>query len=145
MLFQIEPYVGAGPVRFGMTMEDVRCALGPPERVTSNWRKDVMYEYPSHDLIVGFRRADLTVDHLGFGARADVQYRGVRLLSDPGAFAWLLHEDGGPLEHVGFVFLLRLGIALTGFHQRDEHGKTLSVFAEGYHDLLRPKMKELKL
>jgi hypothetical protein len=139
--FQIQPYIGAGPVAFGMTVEDVKRTLGPPERITSNWRKDVMYDYPAHDLVVGFHRAALTVDHLGFGPRANVQYKDMRLFSDPAAFEWLLKEDGLPLERVGFVFLLRLGIALTGFHQWDESGKTISVFHQGYHDALRPRMK----
>jgi len=45
------------------------------------------------------------------------------------------------MHTVGYVVLLQLGLAMTGFHDGDLSQKAVTAFARGSWDTLRPKMK----
>jgi len=46
---------------------------------------------------------------------------------------------------VGFIVLLSLGVAFTGFHDDDESQKAVSVFGKGSYDDLQQKMKDFAI
>ena len=134
--FTIKPYVGAGPLRFGMTAPEVESAIGPPMQRSTNFRGETTYDYDSFN--VGFTN-DGIVCHIGFVLGSDVEFDGKPLFSRE-SFEQLLTVDGNPQEVVGFVVLLKLGIAFTGFHDKDESQKAVTVFSKGTYDALQKKM-----
>lgn len=139
MRFDVMPYVGAGQLRFNMTEVDVIATLGSPGGRSTNWRKEIVLEYPERDLMVGLGTGANAVDFLGFGPQADLRYDGVRIFTDPSAFDRLIAADGQPYEYVGFAFLLNLGMSLGGFH--NDEPRSVSIFRQGYNDQLRSKFK----
>ncbi len=140
-LFKIESYVGALPVRFGAQADEVVAILGEPQTKSTNFRKEVTYDY---DFVnIGFDK-NSSVSHVGFVPGANVEYDGLPILSQE-TFRQLLRLDAEAMEVVGFVVLLNLGIAFTGFHDDDESQKAVSVFAKGAYDDLQHKMTEFVL
>ncbi len=139
--FRIEPYAGAAPVRFGMTAAQVEIRLGPPKQKSRNYRGETTYDYELFN--IGFTKEGL-VCHIGFVPGANVEYDGKPMFSRE-TFEQLVTVDGNPQEVVGFVVLLSLGIAFTGFHDRDESQKAVSVFPNGAYDLLAKKMAAFRL
>lgn len=137
-LFTIESYVGALPVRFGMQPDEVEAVLGEPQRKSRNFRKEMTYDY--ENVNVGFDMSN-SVAHIGFVPGANVAYDGQPLFSQD-VFHRLVRLDSEAKEVVGFVVLLKLGIAFTGFHDGDESQKAVSVFVEGAYDELSWKMKD---
>jgi hypothetical protein len=106
-----------------------------------NFRKEQIYDYGLMN--VGFDRAD-RVCHIGFVPGVSVEYDGYSVWTHE-AFNRLCLLDGQPKEVVGFVVLLSLGLAFTGFHDGDESQKAVSMFAEGGYEDLIPKMRDFAL
>ena len=80
--FEIIPGVGVPPVRFGMTQEEVRRALGDPDHELPG----ISWSYHECLLQVGFEQVDGRVYHLDFswrGPECDVRYRGVSVFYTP--------------------------------------------------------------
>ena len=140
-LFKIESYIGALPVRFGMQADEVLAILGEPEKKSTNFRKETTYDYDWVN--VGFDKSN-SAAHVGFVPGANVEYDGLPLFSQD-AFHQLLRLDADAKEVLGFIVLLNLGIAFTGFHDNDNSQKAVSVFVKGAYDDLRHKMKEFVL
>jgi hypothetical protein len=106
-----------------------------------NFRKELTYDY---DLVnVGFDKEN-RVCHIGFVPGANVEYDGHSVWTDD-AFRGLCRLDGDAKEVVGFVVLLSLGLAFTGFHDGDESQKAVSLFAKGGYEDLRKKMRDFDL
>ncbi len=136
--FSIEPYKGALPVRFGMTTDEIESLLGDPQRRSTNFRKELTYDYEAFN--VGFNKSKV-VTHVGFVPGASVEYDGEPVLTTE-AFQRLIQIDGEAKEVLGFVVLLNLGIAFTGFHDNDNSQRAVTAFEQGSYEELSHKMKE---
>jgi hypothetical protein len=134
--FEIEPYIGAKPILFGMSEETVVATLGPPLRKSRNFRKELSLDYPLMN--VGFDNRGL-VCHIGFLPDSEIFFGKLPVFL-PESFRELCQLDGSPKEVLGFIVLLSLGIAFTGFHDSDESQRSVTVFPVGHYDALRPKM-----
>ena len=139
--FSIVPYVGAKPVLLGMSRSEVEAVLGQPRIKSRNFRKELNYDYDSMN--VGFDGEE-RLCHIGFVPGAILEYDGDSVWTDE-AFSRLCRIDGNPKEVVGFIVLLTLGIAFTGFHDGEVSQKAVSLFAKGGYDELKPKMKDFVL
>lgn len=53
----------------------------------------------------------------------------------------LISEDGNPMVDLGFIFLLNLGITLTGFHDCDAPQKAITLFERGAYEDEAHRMK----
>jgi hypothetical protein len=137
MRFDIEPYEGPIPLRFGASEAEVVELLGEPRGKSTNFRRERIFDYDHMN--VGFGK-DGNVIHVGFLPEADVVFQG-RKLFERGTFEEILKLDGTPMEVVGFVVLLNLGIAFSGFHDSDEVQKAVTVFVRGTYDRLKGRMK----
>jgi hypothetical protein len=139
MAFDLIPYVGSLPIRFGMTPAEVREALGEPDSVTSN-RKGERDERRG-ETNVRYGSNNQNVVELAFGPHVPVLYKGVSLFEDPRALATLARDDPAPVEVLGFLLFLGLGIALTGVHDRDPNQLAISVFERGRWDHLQARFR----
>lgn len=124
----------------GMTEQQVVAELGEPKLRSRNFRKELVYDYEFFN--VGFDGANL-VNHVGFVPGANVYYDELPMF-EVQTFSKLCKLDGRPKEVVGFIVLLSLGIAFSGFHDGDESQKAVSVFKKGAYEHLKPKMREFE-
>jgi hypothetical protein len=141
-VFDIKRYEGAGPLRFGMTQAEVVTAVGEPTLTRKTRGGDVEMRYP--DYAVRLAAADQTVAEIGFSPRANVAMEMIDVFGDPCAFQKLVKLDGEPLESLGIIVLLNLGLALTGFHDGDEDQKWISAFRRGRWDDAKDDLKRVK-
>lgn len=143
--FAITPYEGAGRLRFRALRQDVEGVLGPPEsfhRTDYQARMGLspIFEagYDSSNINVAYD-LDHRLNYICFTQyptpfQGRVTYRGINLFGDVDAFARLLEHDSEPLEWVGFIFLMKLGLRLEGFHAPSESGRIVSLFERGRYD-----------
>lgn len=140
-LFTIKPYVGALPVAFGMRTDGVIAVLGEPLIKSTNFRKRMTYDY---DFVnIGFDSKS-TVVHIGFVPGANVEFENQSVFLRE-TFEKLVKLDSEAKQVVGFVVLLKFGIAFTGFHDEDQSQRSISVFVAGAYDELIPKMKTFSI
>lgn len=136
----IDPYTSVGPIKFGMSELDVRAALGEPASISKDRRDNDVMRYEGIKVTV----APHGVTEVALLPTVPVTLRGIKIFSSSSAFTDLCELDGDPQIVVGFVVLLNLGIALTGFHDQDESQKAVTVFERGRWDVLRDQMAPLE-
>lgn len=134
MKFDIQPYIGAAPITFGMSRDEAHRILGLPESSHPIWDGSGISEsYNRSGFNIGFDTSD-AVNHLGFGpGGAELTIQGTpiwtpQLQPDPNPL--LLRLDPNPLEVVGFWVFLQIGITTTGYHDGDDGQRAITVFAQ---------------
>lgn len=145
--FELLPYVGAGPITFGMSPSQVESALGIPEEVGIN-HLGQRVEHRSF-MNVGYEAGDDgRLTHIGFGRQMSrVRYGNVMLFSEPVSrvLQSVCSEDGAPYVYLGFVVLLKLGFTLTGFHDNDRSQLAVALFPKGGWDSRLHRLKPFRL
>lgn len=138
--FEIVSYIGAKPLLFGMTEDQVKAVVGHPKRMTTNGlgEPDALY----NSFSIRYSKQDKTLVEIGFSDDATVTIRGVNPFSQKNAFRDLLREDSCPYEYYGFIILLDLGITLTGFHDNDPDQLAITAFTRGRWDHLKSKFRK---
>ncbi|MCP1571851.1 hypothetical protein [Herbaspirillum rubrisubalbicans] len=134
----IMSYVGVGPLKFGMTRDEVHQILGAPLSVKKSRFFEESREYWSA------KRLQLTFSDTGDGLLeiglspnlSNVQLNGLKLFEVPGAYAFkVLHDwDDAPIIIAGATIFLKLGLAAGGFLDDDDSDKSVTVFAKGRWD-----------
>lgn len=59
-------------------------------------------------------------------------------------FEWLKAEDGNLFEVFGFIVSLKLGIAVSGFHDEDDSQMAIHAFRRGDWDIFRKNTRPFK-
>jgi hypothetical protein len=143
MKFEIVSYVGALPLKLGMTEAEVARVIGLPGVKMKN-RKDES----DHDhgfCAVGYDKDTHRANFFGFRPPTEIAYEGMMIFDDPAALNTLMARDGQPFEFVGFILLLNLGISLSGFHDNDEAQRAINIFERGRFEKYRSQMKPYAL
>lgn len=123
--FDLQPYLGAGPLRLGMSRIQVEDVLGPPDKTkrtvfrneTQEFRREsglqTVYSAPGEALV-----------EISFYGNQSVAFEDLDIFHTQGTnvIKRLAEADGKSLETVGILVFLNLGITLTGFLQEDEPG-----------------------
>jgi hypothetical protein len=130
--FDIEPGVGALPVRFGMPKSQVRALLGPPEGSTTIWDNSGTVDFWFRSTVnVGYDNDGLA-NHLGFSpGDFELTFRGTviwSLCEQPDPNLVLLRFDPAPFERLGFLVFNGLGVTTTGYHDDDEPQRALTIY-----------------
>lgn len=130
--FTIEPYIGAIPLRFGMSPADVKVILGPPDELIPHplGSRSELRKY----LSLGYDSTGSSLIEVVFSPGCNVSYRGQDLFLTTDLIAFLQQFDPNPKSWVGFVIFLDLGISLSGFHDGDESQKAIAIVKKGYWD-----------
>lgn len=131
MRWTIHPLVGVGPLRFGMSRDEVASAapeLGPVERALPTWDGTGLNEHRAlHEPTCGY--GDKGLDSIGFDWRArDLLFDGTDLFAtEPAIVVRQLHVANGDAALIGLGSLLfrQLGVAIGGFYS-EELGRYLS-------------------
>ncbi|QDD63073.1 hypothetical protein EJD96_02390 [Herbaspirillum seropedicae] len=141
----IMPYVGVGPLRFGMTRDEVHQLIGDPLSIDKSGGSEELTEYWSNNgLQLTYSEMDETLLEISlYPNLQNVQLNGLDLFGVPGTHAFkLLHDwDNAPLTIVGVSIFLKLGLAVNGFFHDDDGAKSVTAFAKGRWDDWPPKEK----
>jgi hypothetical protein len=122
-----------------MTPSELRKLLGQPQRESRNQRREIDESWGC--ISVRYDAQKETAVEIGLMAPAQALYHGQDLLALRDPIGLLQADDATPMEYVGFLIFLRLGLTLTGFHDDDESQKALTLFQAGRWDHLIQKMK----
>jgi hypothetical protein len=145
MNFDILPYVGVGPLRFGMAPGAAHEIVGRP-RATRRMQgelREVLASYDGGLTFEGPPGAQRLVV-MAFGPGSDrLAYGGVKLFQVPHleAIQRLVQEDPQVGEVQGFLVFRGLGVTLSGFHGGPKDPLAVTVFERGRWDALVPRMK----
>jgi hypothetical protein len=143
--FEIVPYEGAGQLKFGASRQDVENVLGPPGSFHRTDYPEKMglspvYEaqYDSSNINLAYD-LDCKLNYICFSQhrtpfQGTVSFQGINIFVDDNAFLQLLEHDSEPFEWVGFIFLMKLGMRLEGFHTTSDSGLIVSLFERGRYD-----------
>jgi hypothetical protein len=137
--FDLSPFVGALPIAFGMTRDDVHAILYLPDSSSPIWDKSGTCDrWHTLRMNVGYDNSGI-VNHVGFGPGGVIlRILGSELWTDanqPDPNPTLLKLDPNPLERVGFLFFTRLGIKTAGYHDDDDESqRAITVNPRGTHD-----------
>lgn len=142
-MFHFEPYIGALPLRFGMTPAEVQEAAAPPIKTMKNFLGE------RDELRAGIHiRYSTTTDaviEMSFLPTTRLMYDSHDLFQEPDLLQILIRYDPTPFEWVGFVIFLRIGLAVTGYPDRDSAQQAITVFAEGRWEAYRDQFALFKL
>jgi hypothetical protein len=141
-MVEVKPYEGVDELAFGMAEADVIATLGAPMRVSETRGGDKELQY--HDRFVYLTGPERRFVEVVFLPSAEVSVAGIDVFGDSLSFSRLVQLDGSPLESVGTVVFLRLGIAVSGLHDGDEEQKSLAAFARGRWDSLKDRLKPFR-
>jgi len=147
--FDIHPFEGAGPIKFGTSRSRVLEILSAPRRERlreDSWGPlsniNVGYNEEGKVCEVGLRPGDF-----------ELRFNGRLIWSpdrhpDPNPIFLVL--DPEPLERVGFLVFTKLGVATVGYHDDDPAQFAVSIYQEGAWDELlvkarRPDLDKYKL
>jgi hypothetical protein len=143
MKFEIVSYVGALPLKFGMTEEEVARIIGLPSVKMKNRKGE-----PDHDhgfCAVGYDKDTNRANFFGFRPPTNISYEGMPMFDNPTALNALVARDGEAFEFVGFVLLLNLGISLSGFDDNDQSQLAVNVFERGRFEKYRSQFKPFSI
>jgi len=131
-------YVGVGPLRFGMTRDEVHQLIGNPLSIDKSGGSEELTEYWSNNgLQLTYSEMDETLLEISlYPNLQNVQLNGLNLFEVPGTHAFkLLHDwDNAPLTIFGVSIFLKLGLAVNGFLHDDDGAKSVTAFAKGRWD-----------
>ena len=142
--FDIQPFIGTLPIRFGAPRSRVLEIMGPPDVTGGNsdsWG-------PGLEINIGYSD-DGMVDHIGFRpGEFELTLNGKTIWTptvhpDPNLSFLMLDQE--PLEHVGFLVFTKLGIKTTGYQDDDPNEFALALFPSGAWDKFLPRAKKPNL
>ena len=138
--FDIRPFEGAFPIRFGMSRAEVLTVLGGKPiagKANDSFGKSL-------EINIGYDEVG-AVDHIGMSPGAfELKFNGTPLWTPsdhPDPNGLLLVHDPDPMEHVGFLSFLKIGVKTTGYHDDDPDDLALVVWPTGAWDKFLAKAK----
>ncbi|HYF52352.1 MAG TPA: hypothetical protein VEJ63_23295 [Planctomycetota bacterium] len=136
----IEPYVSADGIKFGVSQTEVELVAGLPNEITNNRRGEKELHYsPGFTVRLDGKHGVVEIA-FRFGSKPVI--RGVDVFNDGSAFQKLVTIDGDPYSCFGFIVLLNVGIALTGFHDDDTSQKAVTAFCRGRWDVMKSQLRK---
>jgi hypothetical protein len=147
-LFEIDPYVGVGKLKFGMTRDEVARILGKPDDLETDSEGEVREFRSENGLQTVYSTRDRQLVEIGFSSNIEtLTFNNTSLFTNKplDAFRMLLAADKQPYELLGFIVLLNLGITLTGFHDKATDERAVTVFIRGRWDSMKNKLKPFRL
>jgi len=137
--FDIRPYVGALPIKFGTEKTAIPALLGFPPKINKSDTDlfssvRIAYYNTGRVVEIGFAPRDITLCFEGTPIWSDER------ILDP--IPLFLRQDENPVEIFGFLVFLKLGITCTGFHDDDEGQRAITVFQRGHWDKMISDAKQ---
>lgn len=148
MVWQIDGYGGAGPLRFGMSPPKVEGIMGTHPVIKRSPPNAARYLFGPDRPVVIFEQNSLVEISFSPDASEPVKYGSEDLFlsseKDVLEMLWAHSGRADTFEVAGFIVFLPLGITLTGFHDHDADQKAISCFVRGRRDRFGTRMKPIE-
>ena len=143
MIYEIESYIGAGPVRLGMTREEIRHALGVPveEHRKTQWDELLDDVFGSLGIVVAYRKPGVC-EFIEFGGIVFPTLKGESFLGRPYRDVQRWFEAHDPMISLDGTGLISLAFGVTIFASGavkapDEPVESVGIFEREYFGALR--------
>jgi len=129
--FLIRPLKGIGDVEFGMNPTQVKSILGAADSIR---RRAGKREEHREGMIVRYAD-DAGVVEFAFYPESSLLMNDKDLFRHDDPVGLLLSIDPSPMESLGFLVFLNIGVCITGFHDGETSQRSITTFVEGYWDI----------
>jgi len=133
-MISFKSYKQVNNLEFGSSIENTKQAFGKPNEENVDNDGEVELSYDS--FIIRFNK------HLEFNEFTLLPEINFKINGKLIGWTYkdvkpIIKMDSNPLESYGFIVLLDLGIALTGFHDGDDSQKAIHFFSKGLCEIYR--------
>lgn len=130
MTWEIEPFEGVGPIRFGMTPSQVEAVLGPAERKRRGERGTEYRGYRAP--VINYNNGGVSEIECWYDLPG-VALGDIRIFEQDGVEVMreLERRNGGALESVGIVLFENLGLSCGRLDQSGREDNSITAFARG--------------
>jgi hypothetical protein len=142
-MIKINSYKSIDGVSFGCSEADAVSKFGLPISKSTNRENELELNF--HGFILRFDANSKLLRECTLLPGCDSMINNHNVSWDMKFLQWVASEDVNLKEILGYLVSLRLGIALTGFHDRDESQKAIHAFREGDWDMFRERMRPYAL
>lgn len=136
MIWEIVSFEAVGPIRFGMTPDEVAAIAGMPDRSRRGMRSGALNEFRGNRAPIIRYRENRVTEIEAFYDLGSVMFRGMDLFRTNGAA--MLHQleklNGGASLSVGIVLFERLGFTTGRLDEGPRTGHSVTAFAAGLWD-----------
>jgi hypothetical protein len=139
--FELAPFVGPIPLKFGMSREQVAELLGTPKR-TLGPNDDGVFDEIRDPVFIRYHEKWHLWD-ASFAPGCVVLFNGRSLFDDADTVQYLQGLDPSNYESVGFLQFPKLGLMLSGFHDGDESQKAITISSRACLDFYEQQLKSL--
>ncbi len=143
MQWEIIPFIGMGPIRFGISPAEVTAIIGPPESTDDD--DGYLSEYRAVELPIVSYEKNVVTEIEAFYDVENVTFRGRRIFDEPGLaiIQFLEQENGGARMNVGTVLFKDIGITAGRLDEGTRGDHSVTAFAQGLWDDRIGRFKEL--
>jgi hypothetical protein len=145
--FKIEPYIGVGDLKFGITRADSYVILGMPvSSKKSRFSNEITDYWMENNLQLTFTDLKgLLVEISLYPDLKDAQLDGIKIFTEPGlnVFTEFCKRDNKVRETVGITIFFSYGVAMTGFLNSEDDQKSITAFAAERWNINDPELKHL--
>lgn len=133
-MWEIKPFVGMGPIRFGMSPTEVAAIIGLPESTDDD--DDYLREYRVVELPIVSYENNVVTEIEAFYDVEKVTFRGRQIFDEPGLaiLQFLERENGGARINVGTVLFQNIGITCGRLDEGARGDHSVTAFARGLWD-----------
>jgi len=134
MAWDIQPFIGMGSLRFGMSPSAVADLIGAPERTRA--RETRLREFRAVDLPILNYDGENLVEIEAFYDVPDVTYQGMDVFGVPGleCLRALETANGGALHNVGVVLFTEIGLTCGRLDEDARGDHSITAFSRGFWD-----------
>lgn len=133
-MVEIAPNIGVDDITFGMTEADVQSRLGLCSSSGKNSSGEVYQDWQQFSVRYALDGSGVVEIAINKGVPLSIEGRAIRrdnILDE------LFRLDPSPVECLGFLLFLEIGVATTGYHDLDPEQESVSVFRRGRWESLR--------
>ncbi|WP_311273689.1 MULTISPECIES: hypothetical protein [unclassified Rhizobium] len=136
MTWLIDSFSGIGPIKFGMTPEDVATHIGAPDRSRRGLRPDAFSEHRGIKAPIVRYRGNRVREIEAFYDIGVVMFRGISVFETNGlkVFRALEELNGGAAISVGIILFEKLGLTAGRLDEGPPTGHSVTAFASGTWD-----------
>lgn len=136
MEWKIESFRGMGPIKFGMSADDVKEKIGPVLRTRKGLRADSFTEFRAVDIPIIRYRNGVVSEIEAFHDVRSVSLEEVYIFEGRGSTVLRELEklNGGALQSVGVVLFVNLGITAGRLDENVPEQHSITAFEVGLWD-----------
>ena len=138
-MIEVTSYSDVNGVRFGASEAEVVAAFGQPNQRGRTHDDEEELRFQGFFLRFDSRLKELRECSLIPGCAAKIN--GIQVVWSEDFLHWLKLEDSDLKEVLGFVLSLKLGLAVSGFHDDDVAQRAIHAFRRGDWDMFLDRMR----